>query len=58
MAEGLFIDGATGEQLSNKNVASFATYAESHWYWSEDEYWAFTDNPSGNYYFMLTNEIN
>jgi hypothetical protein len=51
--EGAFVDGRNGTAQGTQKIASWARYAESHWYWYEDEYWAFTDNTSDNYYFLV-----
>lgn len=51
--EGTFVDGRNGTALGTQKIASWARYAESHWYWYEDEYWAFTNNSSNNYYFIV-----
>lgn len=55
VAETTFIDANTGTIQSNKRVAAYATYAESHWNWLNDEYWSFVDNTVGNYFFILEN---
>lgn len=51
--ETTYIDAASGSISPEKMVAAWARYAESHWYWRNDEYWAFVDNPAGNYFFAL-----
>ena len=56
-AAGAFIDGYSAEKQSNKVIAAYAKYAESHLLWSEDEYWAFQDNPYSNYTFIIYNKI-
>ncbi|MCF0107735.1 MAG: hypothetical protein HUJ59_01830 [Bacilli bacterium] len=53
MIETTYIDGNNGTISNDKKVAAYARYAESHWYWSTDEYWSFVDNPYGNYFFAL-----
>lgn len=53
MAYGDIIDGKTGKLDDNKVVSAFAKYAESHFYWIDDEYWGFVDEHFGNFYFML-----
>lgn len=53
IAETTFVDAITGEIQSDKKVAAYATYAESHWNWINDEFWSFVDNPAGNYFFGL-----
>ncbi len=53
IAETTFVDAISGEIQTNKRVAAYATYAESHWNWINDEYWSFVDNPVGNYFFGL-----
>lgn len=55
IAETTFIDALTGNAIDGKRVCAYATYSESHWYWHDDEYWAFVDNPVGNYFFILEN---
>lgn len=51
--EGTFVDASSGSSLGTGKVASWARYAESHWYWSSDEYWAFTNDSKNNYFFMI-----
>lgn len=53
ITETTYIDAITGKVQDNKKVAAYATYSESHWYWSDDEYWSFVDNKVGNYFFIL-----
>lgn len=55
IAETTYIDAKTGTTMQDKRVCAYATYSESHWYWSNDEYWSFVDNPVGNYFFILEN---
>ncbi len=51
--EGTFVDAASGMNLGTQKIASWARYAESHWYWNNDEYWAFTNNNADNYFFTI-----
>lgn len=53
MTETTYVDAKTGTIQDDKKVAAYATYSESHWYWSNDEYWSFVDNKVGNYFFIL-----
>lgn len=53
MYEGTYLDAATGGSMGVGKIAAWARYAEDHWYWSDDEYWAFIDNTSGNYFFLV-----
>ncbi len=52
--EGKFINGSNGTSLGTQKIASWARYAESHWYWNNDEYWSFTNNDAYNYYFLIS----
>lgn len=52
--EGKFISANNGTSLGTQKIASWARYAESHWYWNNDEYWSFTNNEANNYYFMVS----
>ena len=47
--EGTFISGSSGTSLGTQKICSWAKYAEDHWYWSTDEYWAFADYREGFY---------
>ncbi len=51
--EGTFVDAATGANVGKQTVTTWARYAESHWYWSNDEYWAFTNVHFTNYFFSV-----
>ena len=51
--EGVFIDAASGTNLGTQRTATWARYAESHWYWSNDEYWAFKTFDNANYFFSI-----
>lgn len=51
--EGAFVDALTGAGLGSQKIASWARYAESHWYWANDEYWSFVDDISDNYFFLV-----
>jgi hypothetical protein len=51
--EGTFVDATSGSSLGTGKVATWARYAESHWYWSNDEYWAFTNESKNNYFFLI-----
>lgn len=53
IAESVIMDGDTGETQSNKKLAAFGRYKEEHDLWTNDEHWAFMDNPNGNYFFAL-----
>ena len=53
IAETTYIDATTGQVMQNKTVCAYATYSESHWYWSNDEHYSFLDNVVGNYFFSL-----
>lgn len=54
MLQTTFFDGNTGNVMSNNKLCAYATYAESHALWIDDEYWAFTDTVAGNYFYMMT----
>ncbi len=51
--EGTFISARNGSSLGTGKIASWARYAESHWYWYNDEYWAFSNNKKDNYFFTI-----
>ena len=51
--EGTFVDASSGASLGTGKVATWARYAESHWYWNDDEYWAFTNDSKNNYFFLI-----
>ena len=51
--EGTFVDARNGDSLGTQKLATWARYAESHWYWYDDEYWAFTNDSKNNYFFMV-----
>ncbi|MCQ2742269.1 MAG: hypothetical protein MJ239_03110 [Bacilli bacterium] len=51
--KGNFVDGITGSNIGTSVISGWARYAESHWYWSQDEYWAFRYNGNTNYFFMI-----
>jgi len=53
IAESTFIDGNTGKIMTDKRVAAYATYNESHCYWFNDEHWSFVDDAFGNFFFIL-----
>lgn len=53
IAETTYVDATNGTIMKDKRVAAYATYAESHYYWIDDEYWSFLDNTAGNYFFTL-----
>lgn len=55
IAETTYISGFTGKVISEKKVAAYASYNESHWNWFNDEHWSFIDNKGGNYFFILEN---
>jgi len=57
MLETTFFSGDTGAVINNETrVCAYATYAESHALWIDDEFWAFTDCPNGNYFYMISRE--
>lgn len=50
--EASFVDAASGKAIAGTSkICSWARYAESHWYWSNDEYRAFINKDKTNYYF-------
>ncbi len=51
--EGKFIDATYGTSLGTQKMASYARYAEDHWYWTTDEFFAFTNDTSNNYFFII-----
>lgn len=51
--EGTFVDASNGISLGTQKIASWARYAETHWYWNNDEYWAFTNDNANNYFFTV-----
>jgi len=54
LTEGRFINGLTCAPYDNAlPMTAYARYAESHWYWSDDEYWAFVHNPDGYFFFLM-----
>lgn len=55
IAETTYIDAVSGTIMSDKKVAAYANYDESHFYWLNDEHYSFVDNPVGNYFFILEN---
>ena len=50
--EATFMDALTGSNSGKQKISSWARYAESHWYWRQDEYWGFT-NDENNYFFSI-----
>lgn len=54
MYETSYLNGDTGYvDNSEKKVCAYARYSEAHTLWINDEYWAFIDNPAGNYFFAI-----
>ncbi len=51
--EASFVDAASGASVGRQDIATWARYAESHWYWSNDEYWAFKTLEHTNYFFSI-----
>ncbi len=51
--ESSFVDAATGTSAGTQRIAMWARYAESHWYWIDDEYWAFSNIDNTNYFFSV-----
>lgn len=51
--ESTFVNAATGSYGGNQRVCMWARYAESHWYWADDEYWAFKNLENTNYFFSI-----
>ncbi len=51
--ESTMIDGISGSSQGTQKICSWAKYAEDHWYWSDDEYWGFTNNENQSYFFMV-----
>ncbi len=51
--EGAFIAASSGSSLGTQKIASWARYAENHWYWTNDEYWSFTSRDSEGYFFLI-----
>ncbi len=55
MLSAVFIDGKNGQKMKEENVCAYATFYESHWYWLDDEIFAFINDPVGSYFFILEN---
>lgn len=51
--EGTFVYAATGGYAGTQRICMWARYAESHWYWANDEYWAFKNLENTNYFFSI-----
>ena len=51
--EGTFVNAATGGAAGNQRILTWARYAESHWYWTNDEYWAFKTFDNTGYFFSI-----
>ena len=51
--EGVFVDASSGVSLGTQKIATWARYAEDHWYWSNDEYWAFVSADADSYFFTV-----
>ncbi len=51
--ESTFVYAATGGSAGNQRICMWARYAESHWYWVDDEYWAFKNLDNTNYFFSI-----
>ncbi len=51
--EGSFVDASSGVSLGTQKISTWARYAEDHWYWTDDEYWAFTSPSEGSYFFLV-----
>ncbi len=51
--EGSFLSALSGSSLGTEKIASYAKYAESHWYWKNDEHWSFINDEKNNYYFII-----
>ena len=51
--EGTFVDAISGATLGTQKICTWARYAENHWYWTNDEYWAFTNNSNEGYFFLV-----
>ena len=54
MAYGDVLSSETGNILSNKRLATYAKYSESHKLWFNDEHWGFIDEIFGNFYYIFT----
>lgn len=50
--ESNFVDATTGTTIGREKICSWARYGESHWYWTNDEYYCFSNNDN-NYFFAL-----
>ncbi len=51
--EAAFVDASSGGYLGQQDIATWARYAESHWYWIDDEYWAFKTFENTNFFFSV-----
>ncbi len=51
--EGAFMDASSGASLGTQKIATWARYAEDHWYWKNDEYWSFTNRDAEGYFFLI-----
>ena len=51
--EGKFINASSGTSFGTQKICSWARYAEDHWYWSTDEFFAFSADSPNNYYFIV-----
>ncbi len=51
--EATFVNASTGGSAGNQRILTWARYAESHWYWANDEYWAFKTFDNTGYFFSI-----
>ena len=51
--EGAFMDASSGASLGTQKIATWARYAEDHWYWKNDEFWSFTNRDAEGYFFLI-----
>ena len=51
--EGSFVDASTGSSIGTQKIATWARYAEAHWYWTQDEFWAFSSPDETSYFFSV-----
>ncbi len=51
--EATFVSAVTGGAGGSARICTWARYAESHWYWVNDEYWAFKTYNNTGYFFSI-----
>ena len=47
-----FVDASAGNTIGKQKICTWARYSEGHWYWSNDEHYAFSNN-SDSYFFCV-----